>query len=147
MLLRILSFLMVLSMGGCAAMEKSYEATTCNANAGYEKGVNDATAGHPMNSMYFSPCPDATKEATLKGYRDGYQTGLGSRPTSVQQVQVNIQNADSARPFFCEIKNFEKSHFAFGATLLEAQKEVERKCMKEDKSGFSCTNPQCKENR
>ena len=84
------TFLFVLFiLVGCAAMQKDFLDRNCNFEGAYSLGSNDAQKAQPMNANGLAQCPDASKNKALRGYREGYNAFMASRPT---QINVNISN-------------------------------------------------------
>jgi hypothetical protein len=93
-MIRIFLFASMLSLVGCAAMQKDFQDKTCHYDGAFEKGVNDAQQNESMNAERTAyQCPEATKADVRTGYRDGYM-GVKSKPAG---ININIGGASSAQ--------------------------------------------------
>ncbi len=67
----------IVSLSGCAAIQQDMIAQTCNTDAAYATGVNNAKNGFDMQNDFAAICPNNTA-AINSAYRDGYQFGLSA---------------------------------------------------------------------
>lgn len=128
----ILGMVCVLNLAGCAGMQQAYRDQICHAEGGYERGMNDARTGEPMNQSFANACEGAGREAALKGYREGYTAGLASVQAEKPKTQINVNIGGSpgnSKKFYCEVRAFTQKFSAWGATELEAKVEAQKRCM------------------
>jgi hypothetical protein len=135
--LKMVSIALLLALTSCAGMQEAWEKQNCNYNSAYENGSNEREGGKKMDSSMYQNCPDTSKNEALKGYRDGYenarkaevQTTTGSH-IQIGGTQINIPGRKNDKAYFCSIQPFTQKYEAFGATKLEATKNVQALCKK-----------------
>jgi len=134
----LLATTLVVSLTNCASMMENYRAQTCNENAGYERGMNDAREDKPMNSQFAQPCGAEIQAVVMRGYRGGYSAGMSSKnpPAPANSlININIGGASSdpsnqanPRAYFCSFEVFMTKFEEFGPTDLETRQSVVNKC-------------------
>jgi hypothetical protein len=144
-----LGFMVLSAFSSCAAMQQSYQDNYCNQSAGYERGVNDAREGRPMDSSFFMSCQPGSKEAAIAGYQNGYGAGIASIPPQPTQINVNVGGAPAWGPVggerraYCEIHAFTNTFSAWGPNELEAQVRAKEKC-KQQYNEMHCGDIRCR---
>ena len=108
-----LVLLLPLCLMACAEMQKDYQTRTCHYDGAYQTGVNDAQNGKNMNvDPLVYNCPEESKEAVRKGYREGYTTAKrDAGPTNLIKALVG-SNAHAPR---CVAKGGASAHQNFCA--------------------------------
>jgi hypothetical protein len=82
----ILTYPIVTLLSGCAQLEQAYIQQTCNTDAAYAAGVNDAKNNVDMQANYASSCPANVAELN-DTYRKGYEFSLSQVS---QGTRINI---------------------------------------------------------
>jgi hypothetical protein len=139
----------------CASMQQAWVDQNCQQEAAYEKGMNDARSGAPMNSQNFAACPVEGRNVVLAGYNQGYTAGL----SSVQQtttgappafINVNLGGSPAQdinpRAWYCKMKAFTDEFESFAPTQLEAINRVTDQCRAKYDPMF-CKDSACRLNQ
>ena len=107
--MKILALVSILIFAGCAALEKQHQDLFCNYGGAYEKGVNDAQSGAPMNTLRVTHlCDPAAKSEATKGYTEGYMT-IKKTPT------ININTNYNSNGPSCNARTGQEAHQSFCA--------------------------------
>jgi hypothetical protein len=86
-IISLISF--TLFLASCAALEEQAREATCNTNAAYAQGVNDAQARRPMKTNYGAIC-QGNVPAINNAYKHGYMTMVSSRSDDKGGININI---------------------------------------------------------
>jgi hypothetical protein len=93
-----LIFPLMLLLGGCARLQQDYIEQTCNTDAAYAAGVNDAKNNIDMQTNYAGGCP--ANVATLNdSYRRGYQFSLAQVNSGTLIYKQHIPNNNNPSNF------------------------------------------------
>jgi len=130
--MRLIGFISVISLIGCAAMEKDFVDNSCNYNGGFEYGTNEANEGSPMNSRRFNICPEGAREEARRGYADGYTQASESKAGNkiidgIAGAIAGLGGGTKDR-YSCSADLFGTTYVGTGATEAAAKSDVNRKC-------------------
>jgi hypothetical protein len=94
--------------------------------------MNDARAGHSMNTSFAQTCEAQSRGVAIAGYRAGYNAGLASTQSSQPSTLINVNigggSQEPRKRFYCEIQAFTKTFSAWGSTQLEAEVAAKQQC-------------------
>jgi hypothetical protein len=149
--LSLLVLMSALGLTSCASMQQAWVDQNCQHEAAYEKGMNDARSGAPMNSQYVAGCPVESRDVLLTGYSEGLgsvqQTTNGAPPAL---INVNIGGSPDGginpRAWYCKTKAFTEEFEAFAPTQLEAVHQVTAQCRAKYDPMF-CKESSCRLNQ
>jgi len=150
--MRFFFLLPLFLLSACAAMEEQFQAQYCHREGGYEKGVNDAQEGNPMNSGFASQCNPETRKEVMQAYREGYEKATNQISADEDGIVVKMPGVDirmgnkNNKSWACKIDIFGKNYKGYGTSRAQAASDTRRLC-EEDNNAVHCNSMQCKQER
>lgn len=128
-------------VASCAAMKTAYLETYCNYDSAYELGHKTAyeiaegkRSASPANIL--QECPESSREAALRGYREGLTNGgRSSAPIVVQQAPPRYR---------CTVSVFTNTFDGAGPTQAAAEQSAKAACAARYHA-MHCDRAECRE--
>ncbi len=122
-------------LSSCAQMQKQWHDSTCNIDAAYSKGVQDAQNSKSHDNSEFARCGEGVNIGSLqKSYSEGFSS-IAKNPMHI--LKKTLDRADAY--YECTYNIFNESFSTSGSSESEAKYKAVQKC-KRSKHSFHCSN-------